>query len=155
MAKLNGKAETSQSTFRRETRVGISIKATPEKVWGLLTNAVDFPKWNSTVKGIEGNIALGEKIALRTTADEKRVFNLKIVEMQKPYKMVWSDGMAPFFKGVRTFEITPEESGCYFSMVEVLSGLMYPMAAKHIPDFKPVFESYAADLKKAAEKGNS
>jgi hypothetical protein len=38
-----------------------------------------------------------------------------------------------------------------FEMTEVFSGLMLPMAAGRLPDFKPIFERYAADLKKEAE----
>jgi hypothetical protein len=38
-------------------------------------------------------------------------------------------------------------------MTEVLSGLMLPLARKSLPDFAPVFETYAADLKRAAEGG--
>ena len=36
-------------------------------------------------------------------------------------------------------------------MTEVFSGVMLPMIKKGLPDFRPVFEAYAADLKKAAE----
>jgi hypothetical protein len=36
-------------------------------------------------------------------------------------------------------------------MVEVLSGLMLPMIRGSLPDFGPAFETYAADLKRAAE----
>ena len=36
-------------------------------------------------------------------------------------------------------------------MTEKIGGLMFPMAARHIPDFNPVFEQFANDLKKEAE----
>ena len=35
-------------------------------------------------------------------------------------------------------------------MTEVFSGLMLPLAAGRLPDFKPIFERYAADVKKEA-----
>jgi hypothetical protein len=66
--------------------------------------------------------------------------------------MVWSDGMAPMFKGVRTFTLTPSGDGStVFSMKEEFSGLMLPMIKNSLPDFAPVFEAYATDLKHAAE----
>jgi hypothetical protein len=37
-------------------------------------------------------------------------------------------------------------------MSEIFSGLMLPMIAGKLPDFAPIFEQYAADLKNAAEK---
>jgi hypothetical protein len=39
-------------------------------------------------------------------------------------------------------------------MSEVFSGLMLPMIGSRLPDFGPIFERYAADLKKEAEAAN-
>jgi len=36
-------------------------------------------------------------------------------------------------------------------MTEVFSGVMFPLIKKSLPDFGPAFETYAADLKRAAE----
>jgi hypothetical protein len=56
------------------------------------------------------------------------------------------------FKGIRTFTLTPNADGTTeFSMKEEFSGLMLPMIKGSLPDFGPVFEAYAADLKRAAE----
>jgi hypothetical protein len=38
-----------------------------------------------------------------------------------------------------------------FEMTEVFSGVMLPLIAGRLPDFRPIFERYAADLKTAAE----
>ena len=66
--------------------------------------------------------------------------------------MVWSDGMAPMFKGVRTFTLDPRGDGTTtFTMEEVFSGVMLPMIRGSLPDFAPSFEAYAADLKREAE----
>jgi hypothetical protein len=37
-------------------------------------------------------------------------------------------------------------------MTEVFSGLMLPMIGGRLPDFGPIFERYAADLKARAER---
>jgi hypothetical protein len=37
-------------------------------------------------------------------------------------------------------------------MAEVFSGIMLPMIAGSLPDFGPVFEQYASDLKRGAEQ---
>ena len=48
--------------------------------------------------------------------------------------MIWSDGMAPMFKGVRTFTLTPKADGSTeFSMREEFSGLMLPMIKRLAP----------------------
>jgi uncharacterized protein YndB with AHSA1/START domain len=149
----NGKAQKHRSTFRLEYSVSIAIRASPERVWSLLTDAAGFPGWNSTVKSIAGTIGSGQTIQLRTTATPDRVFNLKINEFDPPRRLVWRDGTAPMFSGVRTFSLAPgSNSSTTFTMVEVLAGLMLPMIAGSLPDFVPVFERYAADLKAAAER---
>jgi hypothetical protein len=57
------------------------------------------------------------------------------------------------FKGVRTYTLTPKANGSTdFTMSEVYTGLMLPMIAGSLPDFRPTFEQYLSDLKKEAEK---
>jgi hypothetical protein len=148
-----GKATMSKKSFRMEYSVTINIKATPEKIWKIITHAQEYTKWNSTIKSLEGTIAPGHKIKLRATLDEKRVFTLTVAEFT-PYKiMVWKSGAAPMFKGMRTYTLTDAKDGTTdFTMAEVFSGLMLPMIAGSLPDFRPAFEQFAADLKKEAEK---
>jgi hypothetical protein len=149
----SGKATTSSSTFRMESSVGINVRATPETIWALLTNAADFPRWNSTVKSIDGDIALGSRLALRVTIAPERVFKPKVTELISGKRMVWSDGAAPMFKGVRVFTLTPRPDGTTdFAMAETFSGVMLPLIKGSLPDFGPPFEQYAADLKREAER---
>jgi hypothetical protein len=149
---MNGHATSSATTFRMETSVGTNIKAESEKIMSLLTNAGNFTKWNSTVVSLEGSIRQGETIRLKSSLDAKRTFKLKVSEAT-PTKMVWEDGFAPMFKGVRTFTLKPQTDGSTdFVMVEEFKGLMLPMIKGSLPDFKANFEQYAADLKKEAEK---
>ena len=151
----NGKATRNKSLFSLESAVGINIKASPDKIWKLLTNAQDFPRWNSTVQSIEGNIALGETIKLKVPYAADRVFKLRISDFNAPRMMIWQDGAAPMFKGVRTYTLTQKSDGTTdFTMAEVFSGLMMPMIAGSLPDMSPFFERYAVDLKKEAEKGS-
>ena len=67
--------------------------------------------------------------------------------------MVWRDGAAPMFQGVRTYVLKPKSDGSTdFLMQEMFSGLMLPMIVKSLPDFGPTFETYAQDLKREAER---
>jgi hypothetical protein len=148
----NGKARKESSTFRMECAVAVNVKAAPKAIWDLLTHAADFPRWNTTVKSLEGTIALGEKLSVRATVAPDRTFKPVVTELEPEKRMVWSDGAAPMFKGVRTFTLQPRDDGSTdFSMIEVFSGVMLPMIKGSLPDFGPPFEQYAADLKRAAE----
>jgi predicted dithiol-disulfide oxidoreductase (DUF899 family) len=53
----------------------------------------------------------------------------------------------------RTFTLTPKGRGVTeFEMTETFSGRMLPLIKRSLPDFGPAFETYAADLKRAAER---
>ncbi|MBL7862198.1 MAG: SRPBCC domain-containing protein [Cyclobacteriaceae bacterium] len=143
----NGKASTVKTTFSRETSVTIEIEADPAIVWALLTKASDYPRWNSTVTAIEGTIAPGEKIKLKSTLDAKRTFTLQVKEVEVEKKLVWGDG-----QGNRTYTIKKNDRGSVvFSMSEKIGGFMFPLYANMIPPFDQSFEQFARDLKKESE----
>jgi uncharacterized protein YndB with AHSA1/START domain len=142
-----GKATTVKTTFHRETTVSIEIRADPPILWALLTKASDYPRWNSTVTSIEGNIALGGKIKLKSKLDSKRTFKLKVKEFDPERKLTWGDA-----QGKRIYTITKNGNGTVtFLMTEKIGGFMFPMYAKMIPPFDQSFEQFASDLKKESE----
>ena len=148
----DGVAVKTKSAFEMACRVTIRVAANPERIWQLLTDAPAFPRWNSTVTSIDGAVRFGETLKLRVPISE-RTFTVKVTTFDPPKTMVWSDGRAPMFRGVRTYTLTPNEDGTTtFSMDEVFKGLMLPLIARTLPDFKPVFEQYALDLKNEAER---
>ncbi len=148
MANSIGKATTTKKTFSRETSVSINIQAEPKTIWALLTNAENYPKWNSTVISIDGKIALGEKIQLKSYLDPKRVFKLSVKEVQPENRLVWGDAM-----GKREYKLTANSNGqTNFVMTEKIGGPLFPLFAKMIPPFDESFEKFANDLKKEAEK---
>jgi uncharacterized protein YndB with AHSA1/START domain len=143
----NGRAVTIKKTFSRETTVSIDIQADPSIIWALLTNASDFPRWNSTVISIDGNITKGGKIQLKSTLDPKRVFKLSIKAFEADKRLVWGDAM-----GKRVYTINSIGNGLTnFTMTEKIGGPFFPLFAKMIPPFDQSFEQYAKDLKKEAE----
>lgn len=148
---MNGQATESKRAFRRVVGVATTIKATPQRVWELLTNAAEIPRWNSTVSSVEGTVALGERLALKVPIST-RTFKVRVDAFEAPHRLVFSDGNA-IFRGVRTYTLEPQgNSGTLFHMEEVFTGVMLPLIARSLPDFKPVFERYAADLKREAER---
>ena len=148
----NAKATKTGSAFRMDCAIQTTIRASPDRIWALLTDAAGFPRWNSTVTSIEGEIAAGQTLKLKVPSAPGRVFKPKVSIVEPGRSMIWSDGMAPMFKGIRTFTLTPCGDGSTeFSMREEFSGLMLPMIKGSLPDFAPVFEAYAEDLRRAAE----
>ena len=143
----NGKAVTTKKTFSRETAISIDIQADKSIIWVLLTNANDFPRWNSTVISIEGTIAKGEKIKLKSKLDPKREFKLTVKEFEADSRMLWVDSM-----GYRIYTLKSIGNGLTnFSMNEKIGGPLFPLFAKMIPPFDEAFEQYVKDLKNEAE----
>jgi uncharacterized protein YndB with AHSA1/START domain len=142
-----GKTVTTKTMFSRETAVQIPIHADPTIIWSLLTNAADYPRWNSTIISLEGEIRPGGTLKLKSTLDEKRTFNLKVKEMEPERRLVWGDS-----QGSREYTLSREQSGAViFSMREKIGGLLFPLFSRFIPPFDKSFEQFAADLKQEAE----
>lgn len=138
--------------FSLTCRVEVMIEAPPPTIWTLLTNAKDFPRWNSTVTSIDGEIRDGERIRIHVPGTS-RTFTPRISIVAPNARMTWTGGVAPIFKGVRTFELTPRPDGATaFAMQERFAGLMLPLVGRALPDFGPVFERYGSDLKREAER---
>jgi hypothetical protein len=135
-----------------EVAVGIAVQAPLATIWSLLTNAQDFPRWNSTVQSIEGTIAKGEAIRLIATIAPQRTFKLCVTTWVPNERMVWQEG-SPLFQGVRQYMLTPGRDGAtVVTMSEVFSGVMLPLIAGSLPDQGPSFERFMADLKVEAER---
>jgi hypothetical protein len=136
----------------RVTETKTLIRASREKIWDLLVDLPNWPSWNTTVDKTEGIVALGKKVKVFVKLSPGRAFPVKVSELDKPSKMVWTGGMPlGLFKGVRTYTLTPNGDAVEFHMREVFSGPMSKLIEKSIPDMQPAFDELAAALKQHAE----
>lgn len=131
-----------------------TIRATPERIWAILTDAARYPAWNPTVTSIDGRIAPGERIAVHVTLNPGRAFPVTVAEFEPPSRMVWRGGMPlGLFTGERVFALTPSPSGTIdFAMRETFRGLLAPLIGRTLPDMQPSFDEFAAALKQEAER---
>ena len=84
----------------------------------------------------------------RSTLDAKRKFKLRVKEFTPNTRLVCGDR-----QGQRTYEIKEIGDGrVTFRMHERIGGFMFPLYAKAIPSFDASFDTFAADLKKEAER---
>ena len=81
----------TNTTFAMSCSVAVSIEVNAEVVWGLLTDAEGFPRWNSTVTGIEGQIREGERLRLHVPGTS-RTFSPRVSDVVPARRMIWSDG---------------------------------------------------------------
>lgn len=146
-------AQQWRSTFRRECSVAVDVRAPAQKVWSILTDADDMTRWNSTLTSVEGPIELGSTVKMRVPEAPDRTFKPRVTRFEPNREMEWREGNSVMFLGVRTYSLMPSDGGrvTTLRMTEVFSGLMLPIIGSRLPDFAPIFERYAADLKHEAE----
>lgn len=132
--------------------VEVNVEASAEIVWSLLIDAKGFSRWNSTITAIEGDIREGERLRLHVPGTN-RTFTPRVSGVVPARRMVWGDGLALIFKGVRTFVLKPRDDGSTdFVMEERFSGVIFALTKGMLPDFRPIFEAYANDLKREAQR---
>ena len=131
-----------------------SIKATPDKVWSVLTDTANYTSWDSGVVKVEGTISLGSTVKVYSSISPSRAFPVKVAELVPSQRMVWRGGMPVpgVFKGVRTFRLQEEDGGTRFEMREEFSGLMLPLMWRMMPDLQPTFDQFADGLKAESER---
>jgi uncharacterized protein YndB with AHSA1/START domain len=129
-----------------------TIAAPADTIWALLTTSSGYRDWNPSIVSLDGQITQGAKIALVSTLDPKRTFKLKVTELNKPTRMVWSSGMPlGLFTGRRTFTLTDRGGNTEFSMTETFTGPLAGLITKAIPDMTDSFNQFADALKTASE----
>jgi len=142
----------ARRVFSIACRVEINVHAPADRIWMLLTDAKGFPRWNSTVADIQGEIRDGAALRVRAPGTN-RVFTPTVSGFVPNQRMTWTGGVSPIFKGVRTFELHARgDDSIDFAMAERFSGLLLPFVRASLPDFGPIFARYAADLKREAER---
>ncbi|MFD4420958.1 SRPBCC domain-containing protein [Agromyces sp. NPDC058484] len=146
----DGVASTSRTTFSRSTRIARHIDADAATVWRLLTTAAGWPRWNSTVVSLDGQIAPGSRIKLVSTLAPSRTFRLKVKEFEPNARLTFGDAMS-----THTYSLSGDAGGTRVEVVERIGGPLYPFVARMIPPFDENFEQFTADLKRAAEAAAS
>lgn len=145
----------ASSAFSLLCKVVLNVRARPETIWGLLTDAQGFPRWNSTITRLEGDIREGERLRLHVPGTD-RTFTPVVSGLVPCERMSWIGGFAPLFTGVRVFKLRSRDDGSVdFTLEERFSGLLMPLVRRSLPDFRPVFERFASDLKKEAEQAET
>ena len=146
-----GETQRGRRPFELEYAVQVSIQATPAQIWKLLTTADEYTQWNQTVISVEGQISSAGKFTLVSKLAPKQPFHLHVSCFEPCQKMSWRSGQAPFFSGQRTYTLLQESEQVLFTMREVFQGILLPVMALILPDFRENFAQFAQDLKQTAE----
>ena len=130
------------------------VDASPDAVWAALIDGAAWSAWDSGVDKVEGRIAAGETITIRSKVAPGRAFPVKVTTFDAGRKLELSGGMPlGLFKGVRTYTLMPEGTGTAFTMREEYTGPLLGMMWRSMPDLGPSFKTFVNGLKARVEAG--
>ena len=142
-------------TFSLVCRVEVNICATAAAIWRILTDAKAFPRWNTTITAIDGDIREGQQLRLHVPGTD-RTFTPRVSDVVPNQRMTWTGGVSPIFTGVRTFVLRQRADGSTdFAMEERFFGVMLPLIARFLPDCGRIFADFADDLKREALRSSA
>ena len=117
-----------------------TIGSSPDGVWAALTDGAAWSTWDSGVDRVEGKIASGETITIRSKVAPGRAFPVKVTAFEPGRRLQFSGGMPlGLFKGVRTYTLTPDGGSTAFRMREEYTGPLLGMMWRSMPDLGPSF----------------
>jgi hypothetical protein len=111
----------------------ITIDATPDTVWGLLTDFATYPEWNPFITRIEGEPTLGARLEadLQPAGRKQSTFKPTVTVVEPGRHFEWLGGTKGIFTGAHRFELESVEGGTRFIQSErfagALSGLIMRM----------------------------
>ncbi len=84
-------------TGKKSVRHEITINASSEKIWQVLTNTSAYPKWNPTMQLVKGYIKVGNKVTYKFTQEDNNSYEVPITVKQIiPNKLLNQAGGYPF-----------------------------------------------------------
>jgi uncharacterized protein YndB with AHSA1/START domain len=132
-----------------------TITAAPEEVWRVLVDGRTWPSWDSGVTAVEGAIAPGGTVRIRTEAAPGRAFPVRVTAFDAPSRLEFTGGMPlGLFRGVRTYTLTPDGEGTVFRMREEYTGPLLGLIWRSMPDLQPSFDRFADGLRRRVESGS-
>jgi hypothetical protein len=129
-----------------------AIASSPEAA---RADGVAWPSWDSGADGVDGRIAPGQKITIRSPLAPGRAVPFKVTAFEPPARLRFSGGMPPgLFGGARTFKVSADGTGgTAFDVPEEYTGPLPGLTWRLMPDPGPSFGGFARGLKRRAGAG--
>jgi hypothetical protein len=142
----------------KEIYTEIEIKASPERVWQVLTDFENFPQWNPFIRQINGEVKVGTKLEvhLLTSSGKSRIYRPTITKVEPYHELRWfgKSFLPGMFNGERIFTIEqPVTNHIRFMHREIFSGLGVSLAGDRLDrDIRGSFEKMNNALKDRIEQ---
>jgi hypothetical protein len=139
---------------QKEIKTSITILATPEKVWKILSDFEAYDSWNPFLKEMSGDFRVGNKVSINAGG---MTFKPTILVFKENKELRWIGRLLfkGLFDGEHVFQIIDNNDGTItFKHEEYFSGLLVGMFAKKLDnETRKGFEDMNLKLKDLAENG--
>ena len=140
------------NTFPYVLRTDITIDATPEQVWSVLTDLDAYDEWNPFIVSSSGTVAAGATLTnTMRDATGEMTFTPTVLTATPGRELRWLGKLGPggVFDGEHAFLIEPVEAGrVRLTQTETFSGVAVPffrgqLREKTLPQFHAMNEALA------------
>ncbi len=132
-------------------RAEIEIKASPEVVWGVLTDFPNWPSWNHSVQSVKGGDTVSKGTEFKWKSGGTTIRST-VQEVDRPAMILWT-GRLMSIKAIHSWHIAPQGGRTLVTTEESFEGLVARFFKKSLQ--RTLKESLSAglnDLKAEAEK---
>jgi len=70
----------------KQIKTSITINASKERIWQILTDFKNYPKWNSFIKSVTGDLKIGNQIEVKI---QEMTFKPVILTLNENYELKW------------------------------------------------------------------
>lgn len=147
----------SSALFAKELKTEILINAAPQKIWKILTDFENYPKWNPFITFIKGEAIVGKKISIKVEPPNSRAmtFEPEILVFETNKELLWLGHFlfSGLFDGEHKFELIDNGNGTTtFKQSEDFGGILVPCFGSSFDDTLEGFKAMNEKLKELAEK---
>ncbi|MBB5635261.1 hypothetical protein HDF26_004600 [Pedobacter cryoconitis] len=142
----------------KEIKTEILINATPQKVWTVLVDFDNYPKWNPFIKMLKGDIKVGQQITVQIAPPEAKgmTFKPKVLAFDRNKEFKWIGRLLfpGIFDGEHKFELVDNGNGTTtFIQSEKFKGVLVTFLKKQLDNnTKRGFELMNEKVKEQAEQ---
>ena len=143
---------------KKEIRTEILINSSPSRIWKILMDFENYPKWNPFIKSISGKAEKGNKISAKLKPPDAKgmMLNPMILEVKNEKEFRWLGHLIipGLFDGEHIFELIDNKNGTTtFIQRELFGGILIPLFKKLLDDnTRRGFELMNQQLKIESEK---
>ena len=135
----------------------VEINASPERVWGVLTDLPGHASWDPFITSISGALVPGQKLNVRIEPPGSRPTSFKptVTSVVENRELAWLGRlvMPGLFDGAHRFTLEPTQTGTNVLASESFSGLLVSLSPGLLHHTQQGFEELNAALKRRTEEG--